>query len=172
MSKSDAIERLRAAARARSRSRERMPVQKTSAINYAPDVDEQLEQERARQRNKISKIRNDTATVAKKERDDPRKDDCTIIVQGLKAETDERQIYQFFAKCGKVRDVHLLRDNNSNNDRRGKGVAYVEFYAELKGSIGEGPNQANYSDQSSVKILSKFRNFRKNSYISENFNIF
>ena len=36
----------------------------------------------------------------------------------------------------------------------------VRSWAELKGSIGEGPNQTNYSDQSSVKILSKFRNFR------------
>ena len=52
----------------------------------------------------------------------------TIIVQGLKPETDERTIYQFFAKCGKVRDVQLLRDNNSFQDRKGKGVAYVEFY--------------------------------------------
>ena len=29
----------------------------------------------------------------------------------------------------------------------------------LKGSIGEGPNHSNFSDQSSVKILAKFRNF-------------
>ena len=28
--------------------------------------------------------------------------------------------------------------------------------AELKGSVGEGPNQTNYSDRSSVRILSKF----------------
>ena len=31
---------------------------------------------------------------------------------------------------------------------------------ELKGSIGEGPNQSNFSDRSSVRIHSKFRNFR------------
>ena len=31
---------------------------------------------------------------------------------------------------------------------------------ELKGSIGEGPNHSNYSDRSSVRILSKFRNVR------------
>ena len=30
----------------------------------------------------------------------------------------------------------------------------------LKGSIGEGPNHSNFSDQSSVRILSKFRNVR------------
>ena len=32
--------------------------------------------------------------------------------------------------------------------------------AKLKGSIGEGPNHSNFSHQSLVKILSKFRNFR------------
>ena len=32
--------------------------------------------------------------------------------------------------------------------------------AELNGSIGEGPNQTNCSDRSSVRILAKFRNFR------------
>ena len=31
--------------------------------------------------------------------------------------------------------------------------------AESKGSIGEGPNHLNYSDRSSVRILSKFKNF-------------
>ena len=36
----------------------------------------------------------------------------------------------------------------------------VRFAAELKGSVGEGPNQTNYSDRSSVRIRSKFRNFR------------
>ena len=30
---------------------------------------------------------------------------------------------------------------------------------ELKGSIGEGPNHSNYSDQSSVNFVSEFRNF-------------
>ena len=31
---------------------------------------------------------------------------------------------------------------------------------ELKGSIGEGPDHSNFSDRSSVRILSQFRNFR------------
>ena len=35
----------------------------------------------------------------------------------------------------------------------------VLSHPELKGSVGEGPNQTNYSDRSSVRILSKFRNF-------------
>ena len=29
----------------------------------------------------------------------------------------------------------------------------------LKGSVGEGPNHSNFSDRSSVRIRSKFRNF-------------
>ena len=32
--------------------------------------------------------------------------------------------------------------------------------SKLKGSVGEGPNQTNYSDRSSVRILEKFRSFR------------
>ena len=43
---------------------------------------------------------------------------------------------------------------------------------ELKGSIDEGPNYSNFSYQSSVKILAKFRNFRQknkeNSKLSGN----
>ena len=34
-----------------------------------------------------------------------------------------------------------------------------ESQSKLKGSIGEGSNHSNYSDQSSVRILSKFRIF-------------
>ena len=36
---------------------------------------------------------------------------------------------------------------------KGKGVSY----AKLKGSVGEGPNQTNYSDRSSVRILNSFK---------------
>ena len=40
------------------------------------------------------------------------------------------------------------------------GVQPGQSVPELKGSIGEGPNHSNFSDQSSVKILAKFGNFR------------
>ena len=45
---------------------------------------------------------------------------------------------------------------------RGEGAERVgaRLEPELKGSVGEGPNQTNYSDRSSVRILAKFRNFR------------
>ena len=42
----------------------------------------------------------------------------------------------------------------------------------LKGSIGEEPNQTNYSDQSSVRILVKFRNFRQKTQKIGNFQHF
>ena len=41
----------------------------------------------------------------------------------------------------------------------GAAVEGLGFRLELKGSIGEGPNQTNYSDRSSVRILAKFNNF-------------
>ncbi|MED6205024.1 hypothetical protein PIB30_014248, partial [Stylosanthes scabra] len=37
----------------------------------------------------------------------------------------ERDVFEFFSKAGKVRDVRLIMDRNS---RRSKGVGYVEFY--------------------------------------------
>uniref|UniRef100_A0A2P2LEI8 RNA-binding protein 39-like n=1 Tax=Rhizophora mucronata TaxID=61149 RepID=A0A2P2LEI8_RHIMU len=37
----------------------------------------------------------------------------------------ERDVYEFFSKAGKVRDVRLIMDRNS---RRSKGVGYIEFY--------------------------------------------
>ena len=41
-----------------------------------------------------------------------------------------------------------------------KGTSKAQFQSGLKGSIGEGPNHSNFSQQSSVRIRSKFRNFR------------
>ena len=41
-----------------------------------------------------------------------------------------------------------------------KGHKEVVSTPESKGSVGEGPNQTNYSDRSSVRNLSNFREFR------------
>ena len=50
----------------------------------------------------------------------------------------------------------VLKDFNNQT------VPIEEFFPQLKGSIGEGPNHSNFSDRNSVRILSKkkFRNFR------------
>jgi len=41
----------------------------------------------------------------------------------------EKDIYRFFAsaKCGKIRDIRLIRDARSGIS---KGIAYVEFFDE------------------------------------------
>ena len=69
----------------------------------------------------------------------------------------------------------MLRGNETNQAGDGRRARDVEPEAgrlargprreglrrpKLKGSIGEGPNHSNFSDRSSVTILSKFRNFR------------
>merc|ERR1719387_3258294 len=54
-----------------------------------------------------------------------RKDECTIMVMSLHPKTDERAIYKFFVKCGKVRDVQIVVDPHSG---KSKAIGYVEFY--------------------------------------------
>ena len=44
-----------------------------------------------------------------------------------------------------------------NSALRALGTGAGAYHAQLKGSIGEGPNQTNYSDQSSVRILANFQ---------------
>ncbi|CAL8178429.1 unnamed protein product [Prunus armeniaca] len=45
---------------------------------------------------------------------------------------DERDVYEFFSRVGKVRDVRLIMDRNS---RRSKGVGYIEFYDAMSVSM-------------------------------------
>ncbi|KAI3702001.1 hypothetical protein L6452_27569 [Arctium lappa] len=43
----------------------------------------------------------------------------------ISQKADERDVYEFFSRVGKVRDVRLIMDCNST---RSKGVGYIEFY--------------------------------------------
>ncbi|KAG6487906.1 hypothetical protein ZIOFF_056644 [Zingiber officinale] len=56
---------------------------------------------------------------------DPERDQRTVFAYQLSLKADERDVYEFFSKAGKVRDVRLIMDRNS---RRSKGVGYIEFY--------------------------------------------
>ena len=63
---------------------------------------------------------------------------------------------------GALQSVQHLQLNFRNcsalNSSRSEALSDVEALGqgtELKGSIGEGPNKTNYSDQSSVRILAK-----------------
>eukprot|EP00850_Spirogloea_muscicola_P009847 SM000056S17965 [mRNA] locus=s56:323425:328468:- [translate_table: standard] len=56
---------------------------------------------------------------------DPERDQRTVFAYQINLKADERDVYEFFSRAGKVRDVRLIMDRNS---RRSKGVGYVEFY--------------------------------------------
>ncbi|PWZ24546.1 RNA-binding protein 39 [Zea mays] len=56
---------------------------------------------------------------------DPERDQRTVFAFQLSLKADERDVYEFFSRAGKVRDVRLIMDRNS---RRSKGVGYIEFY--------------------------------------------
>ncbi|XXG86280.1 hypothetical protein AAC387_Pa11g1202 [Persea americana] len=56
---------------------------------------------------------------------DPERDQRTVFAFQICLKADERDVYEFFSRAGKVRDVRLIMDRNS---RRSKGVGYIEFY--------------------------------------------
>ncbi|XP_022896694.1 RNA-binding protein 39-like isoform X2 [Olea europaea var. sylvestris] len=56
---------------------------------------------------------------------DPERDQRTVFAYQISLKAVERDIYEFFSKAGKVRDVHLIMDRIS---RRSKGIGYIEFY--------------------------------------------
>ncbi|XP_072966227.1 uncharacterized protein [Typha angustifolia] len=56
---------------------------------------------------------------------DPERDQRTVFAFQICLKADERDVYEFFSRAGKVRDVRLITDRNS---RRSKGFGYVEFY--------------------------------------------
>ncbi|CAL0319664.1 unnamed protein product [Lupinus luteus] len=56
---------------------------------------------------------------------DPERDQRTVFAYQMPLKATERDVYEFFSKAGKVRDVRLIMDRNS---RRSRGVGYIEFY--------------------------------------------
>uniref|UniRef100_A0A7N0VAP5 RRM domain-containing protein n=1 Tax=Kalanchoe fedtschenkoi TaxID=63787 RepID=A0A7N0VAP5_KALFE len=56
---------------------------------------------------------------------DPERDQRTVFAYQICLKADERDVYEFFSRAGKVRDVRLIMDRNT---RRSKGVGYIEFY--------------------------------------------
>lgn len=52
------------------------------------------------------------------------RDTRTIFAYNLNLKAEDRDIYEFFSKAGKVIDVKIIMDRNT---RKSKGFAYVEF---------------------------------------------
>lgn len=62
----------------------------------------------------------------RKEVEDARRDDLTVLVVNLSLKATEKDIWQFFTKhAGKVRDIQLIKDARSG---KSKGIGYVEFH--------------------------------------------
>eukprot|EP00917_Polyrhabdina_sp_WS-2016_P023450 GHVP01050831.1.p1 GENE.GHVP01050831.1~~GHVP01050831.1.p1 ORF type:complete len:649 (+),score=108.22 GHVP01050831.1:56-1948(+) len=80
------------------------------------------------------RIQNDEEDRRRKELEEARRDDMTVFVLNLPLKATERDVWKFFSDhAGKVRDIQVIRDNQSG---KSKGVGYVEFYSQesvLKG---------------------------------------
>ncbi|KAH0867403.1 hypothetical protein HID58_074425 [Brassica napus] len=56
---------------------------------------------------------------------DPERDQRTVFAYQIALRATERDVYEFFSRAGKVRDVRIIMDRIS---RRSRGIGYVEFY--------------------------------------------
>ncbi len=81
------------------------------------DDDDRAREERKRM--KLNEERKDKLSQSHRE-------DCSVMVMGLHPQVGDMEVYEFFSKeAGKVRDVHVIRDQRTG---KSKGVAYIEFY--------------------------------------------
>eukprot|EP00923_Selenidium_pygospionis_P016869 GHVN01029664.1.p1 GENE.GHVN01029664.1~~GHVN01029664.1.p1 ORF type:complete len:579 (+),score=136.94 GHVN01029664.1:109-1845(+) len=71
---------------------------------------------------------NDVEEKKKREVEEARRDDLTVLILNLSLKAAEFDVWTFFSKnCGKVRDIQVIRDQRS---AKSKGVGYVEFYTQ------------------------------------------
>ncbi|KAI9396727.1 hypothetical protein POPTR_004G177000v4 [Populus trichocarpa] len=111
----------------RERSRDRELREKDRELR---EKDRELrEKEREREREPKERDRESRYKERKEEavepEVDPERDQRTVFAYQISLKADERDVYEFFSRAGKVRDVRLIMDRNS---RRSKGVGYIEFY--------------------------------------------
>ncbi|THG16450.1 hypothetical protein TEA_010217 [Camellia sinensis var. sinensis] len=104
--------------RSRSRSSRRHDSDRERDKEYLRDRETELELRDSRWRLKEKK-------EAVEPEADPERDQRTVFAYQMPLKATERDVYEFFSKAGKVRDVRLIMDRNS---RRSKGVGYIEFY--------------------------------------------
>ncbi|XP_026665841.2 RNA-binding protein 39-like isoform X3 [Phoenix dactylifera] len=81
--------------------------------------------ERERERDRDARRYKEKKEEAAEPEADPERDQRTVFAYQICLKADERDVYEFFSRAGKVRDVRLIMDRNS---RRSKGVGYIEFY--------------------------------------------
>ncbi|KAB2043226.1 hypothetical protein ERO13_D01G001700v2 [Gossypium hirsutum] len=128
----DRKERDRESERDRERERERERSRRSrSRSEREPDKSRDMEfREREKEREPRERDRGIRRYKDKKEdaaepEVDPERDQRTVFAYQISLKASERDVYEFFSRAGKVRDVRLIMDRNS---RRSKGVGYIEFY--------------------------------------------
>ncbi|XP_008784182.2 RNA-binding protein 39-like [Phoenix dactylifera] len=128
--------------REREREGERETERRSSSRSRRHDREVEREMERARSRERALRERELEKEMMEKESRrfkekkeavepevDPERDQRTVFAYQMPLKATERDAYEFFSKAGKVRDVRLIMDRNSDrNSRRSKGVGYIEFY--------------------------------------------
>ncbi|TYJ46945.1 hypothetical protein E1A91_A02G154600v1 [Gossypium mustelinum] len=111
----------------KEKERERERRERSSSRSRRHESEREREKERDRERD--IDIRDSRRFKDKKEATepeaDPERDQRTVFAYQMPLKATERDVYEFFSKAGKVRDVRLIMDRNS---RRSKGVGYIEFY--------------------------------------------
>nr|XP_019708532.2 RNA-binding protein 39 isoform X2 [Elaeis guineensis] len=131
-------ERRREGEREKEREGERDSERRSSSRSRRHDREVEREMERARSRERALRERDIEREMREREsrrykekkevgepEADPERDQRTVFAYQMPLKATERDIYEFFSKAGKVRDVRLIMDRNS---RRSKGVGYIEFY--------------------------------------------
>lgn len=98
------------------RERERDRERRSSSRSRREEREREVERESRRHKDKKE---------AGEPEADPERDQRTVFAYQMPLKATERDVYEFFSKAGKVRDVRLIMDRNS---RRSKGVGYIEFY--------------------------------------------
>ncbi|XVE86619.1 hypothetical protein DITRI_Ditri18aG0048500 [Diplodiscus trichospermus] len=113
--------------REKEKERERERRERSSSRSRKHEIDRERQREREKERE--IDIRDSRRFKEKKEaaepEADPERDQRTVFAYQMPLKATERDVYEFFSKAGKVRDVRLIMDRNS---RRSKGVGYIEFY--------------------------------------------
>uniref|UniRef100_J3LK43 RRM domain-containing protein n=1 Tax=Oryza brachyantha TaxID=4533 RepID=J3LK43_ORYBR len=118
-------EREREKEKEREREKEKDRERRSRSRSERRRDDEERERERYRDRDYRDRdVRRRKEEAAEPEAD-PERDQRTVFAYQLSLKADERDVYEFFSRAGKVRDVRLIMDRNS---RRSKGVGYIEFY--------------------------------------------
>lgn len=121
----------------KDRERERSHRSRSHSERHRSDRDESIRQrtrdnefrEREKERESRERGRDGRRHKEKKEdgtepEADPERDQRTVFAYQISLKATERDVFEFFSRAGKVRDVRLIMDRNS---RRSKGVGYVEF---------------------------------------------